>query len=435
MQTHFSQKQLANPETARAERALRKCVHCGFCATTCPTFDLLGDELDSPRGRIYLMKDMLETDKPASPTVVKHLDRCLSCLSCSTTCPSGVNYGQLIDTARAHIEATYRRPPGERLLRGLIAAVLPYPRRMRAALALAPLARPFVRWLPDRLAGMLALAPASPLPTPLYAAPLPHGPPRGRVALLEGCAQSVLAPGINDAAAALLAQQGYGVVRMPGQSCCGALVQHMGRPDAARSHARRLIDQLWPLIDSADGLHALVFTTTGCGPAIRDYGHLLEGDAAYADKARTLAGLARDVSQMVEGDGLGSSPSAGPLSGLRIAYHPACSLQHGLQMRGGVEALLRAAGAQVLLPDRAHLCCGSAGSYNLLQPEIAGQLGDAKAAALRPLEADVLVTGNIGCMVQLAERVSPMPVVHTAEMLAWAAGGPRPAALGGSSGR
>ena len=405
-------------------RALRfLCFHL-------PTYDLLGDELDSPRGRIYLMKDMLEGDKPATATVVKHLDRCLSCLSCATTCPSGVNYAHLIDTARAHIEQTYRRPLGDRLLRALLAQLLPYPRRMRAALWLAPLAKPFARWLPRRLAAMLALAPAggaspvahqTPAPVPVQAA-------GKRIALLEGCAQSVLAPDINDAAARVLARMGHAVMRMPGQSCCGALLQHMGRPEAARAHARRLIDQLWPLIDAPAGLDALVFTTTGCGPAIIDYPHLLAEDPVYAGKALRVAALARDISQMT-GPVMAEAAPEPPLGGLRIAYHPACSMQHGLQLKGGVEAQLRAAGAQVHVPARAHLCCGSAGTYNLLQPEIAGQLGDAKATAIAALDADVLVTGNIGCMVQLAARVAPLPVVHTAEMLDWAAGGPRPVVL------
>jgi glycolate oxidase iron-sulfur subunit len=431
MKTEFSLAQLADPDIAEADKILRACVHCGFCTATCPTFLLTGDELDSPRGRIYLIKDMLENGKPATEEVVKHVDRCLSCLSCMTTCPSGVDYRRLVDTARAHIERTYRRPAIDRLMRGALAALVPYPARFRWALRLAALGRPFaplVARLPKvgpRLAAMLALAPAR-LPAAEAPAPAPVGPRRGRVALMAGCAQSVLAPSINAAAARLLARAGYEVVAAAGEGCCGSLVLHMGREADAKAAARANVDA-W-LAEAERGLEAIVVTASGCGATVKDYGHLLADDPAYADKAKRVAALAKDVSEFAAGLDLGAPARQ---TGLGVAYHAACSMQHALRLRTEPKAALAKAGFSVREPAEGHLCCGSAGVYNILQPEIAGRLRARKRGNLLKIAPDVIASGNIGCLTQLASRPGEKgpPVVHTVELLDWAYGGPAPAGL------
>ena len=425
MQTHFSLAQLADPDIREADKILRTCVHCGFCTATCPTYVLLGDELDGPRGRIYLIKEMLEKDRKAGPAVVRHVDRCLSCLSCMTTCPSGVNYMHLVDQARQRIEETYRRPLADRLLRGLLAVVLPRPGLFRLALLGAWLMRPLTRLLPGRLRGLAAMAPLR------VAAPAAVDRPqvfpatdvkRKRVALLSGCAQQVLAPEINEATVRLLTRHGCEVVVAPGAGCCGGLVHHLGRD--ALSFAKANIDA-WLAAAEAGGLDAIVINTSGCGVTIKDYGYMLREDRAYAEKARRVSALARDVSEVMAELGLG--PLAGGAGG-RVAYHAACSLQHGQKLRDPPKALLAAAGFTVLDPPEAHLCCGSAGTYNMLQPEIAGRLQQRKVAALESLAPDLVAAGNIGCIEQIA-RATDLPVVHTAELLDWATGGPKPAAL------
>ncbi|WP_213981034.1 glycolate oxidase subunit GlcF [Sphingomonas sp. dw_22] len=427
MQTAFSPAQLADPAMAASEAVIRKCVHCGFCTATCPTYVLLGDELDSPRGRIYLMKDMLENEREPSAEVVKHIDRCLSCLSCMTTCPSGVNYMHLVDHARAYIEERYRRPWRERLFRTLLAQVLPYPGRFRLALALARLARPatpLVERFPalKPMAAMLALAPKRAAPKPSNAAS-PVQRPRGRVALMQGCAEPVLRPEIRAATVRLLNRAGYDVVFAPGEGCCGALVHHMGKEAASLTAARQNVDA-WAALADDGGLDAIVITTSGCGTTIKDYGFMLREDPAYAEKAARVSALARDVSELLIDAGL----PIGDGRGLTVAYHAACSLQHGQKVTEAPKRLLAGAGYIVRTPLEAHLCCGSAGTYNILQPEIAGKLGDRKAANLARLEADVIATGNIGCAMQIGQRAA-IPVVHTVELLDWATGGPRPLAM------
>jgi len=424
MQTRFSPEQLKDPDTAASESVIRKCVHCGFCTATCPTYVLLGDELDSPRGRIYLMKEMLEQEAQPTPEVVLHIDRCLSCLSCMTTCPSGVHYGHLVDHARAYIEDRYRRPWRERLLRVLLAGVLPHHGRFRLALALARLvkpARPLFGAGP--LGAMLALAPARAAHRP---SPEPTSPPapRGRIALLQGCAEPVLKPQIREAAVRLLHRAGYEVVFAPGEACCGSLVHHMGRKDEALAAARRNVDA-WTREIEGRGLDAIVATVSGCGSTIKDYGFMLRDDPAYAAKAARVSALARDVSELLAGIEL--PPMAAPQS-LTVAYHPACTLQHGQGLTEEPRRLLEAAGFTVRTPADAHLCCGSAGTYNLLQPAIAGQLGARKTEALERLGPQVIATGNIGCLMQIAARASS-PVVHTVELLDWASGGPMPQAM------
>ncbi len=431
MQTNFSLAQLADPHVAESEKILRACVHCGFCTATCPTYVTLGNELDSPRGRIYLIKDMLENGRAADRETVTHIDRCLSCLSCMTTCPSGVNYMHLVDHARAHIEKTYRRPFADRIVRALLAFVLPYPSRFRAALKLAKLGRPFAGLfkaaLPKPLAAMLALAPASvPAPSPVSnpGRYRPQGQARGRVALLTGCAQSVLEPGIDEATVSLLNRLGVEVVIPEGEGCCGALVHHMGREEEALAAARRNVDA-WTRQVEDGGLDAIVITASGCGTTIKDYGFMLRLDPAYAEKAKKVSALAKDVTEYLATLDL-PAPAVAP--GMVVAYHSACSMQHGQKIVRQPKELLAKAGFTVREPREGHLCCGSAGTYNILQPEISARLRDRKVRNIEETGADIVATGNIGCMTQIASAAR-MPVVHTVKLLDWAYGGERPAGV------
>ena len=428
MQTNFSLAQLADPQIQEADKILRTCVHCGFCTATCPTYVLLGDELDSPRGRIYLIKDMLENDRPATADVVKHVDRCLSCLSCMTTCPSGVHYMHLVDHARDHIERTYKRPLFDRLNRTLLASILPYRNRFRLAMLGAVLAKPLAPLLD-------AVKPLRPMAAMLRLARLPHGRTtseepgtypatghrRARVALLAGCAQPALRPEIDEAAMRLLNRLGVEVVRVKGEGCCGSLVHHMGREEQAGALARANIDA-WTREIDGDGLDAILVTVSGCGTSIKDYGHALRLDPAYAEKAARVSALALDISEFLGRLGL---PEVAAPMGHKVAYHAACSLQHGQKIKGPPAALLRQAGFQVAEPFESHICCGSAGTYNMLQSELAGQLRDRKVGNLEKLAPDIIATGNIGCMTQIGSGTA-VPVVHTVELLDWAHGGPVP---------
>ena len=427
MQTSFTPEQLADPLIARSNSILRACVHCGFCTATCPTYKLLGDELDSPRGRIYLMKDMLESGRPADAKTALHLDRCLGCLACMTTCPSGVHYMHLLDHGRAHVEATYQRPWRDRVLRALLARILPYPGRFRAAMIAAKIARPFSALMPDRrLRAMLKLAKA-PIPSPARINdPAIHhaqGTRRARVAILPGCAQSVLDPAINEAAIRLLTRAGAEVVVPKNLGCCGALTHHMGRSGDAHATAARAICAVMA-VDAVEPLDAFVVTTSGCGTTIKDYGAMFAGDPMEAD-ATCVASLARDVTEVLAQ--LGLPPVTRP-TGLRIAYHAACSLQHGQRIVAAPKALLSDAGFTVLTPADAHLCCGSAGTYNLLQPELSVQLRDLKVAALEQTAPQLVATGNLGCTIQIASGTD-VPVLHTVQLLDWATGGPVPPGL------
>jgi glycolate oxidase iron-sulfur subunit len=429
MQTSFAPERLADPAMQSSEGIIRKCVHCGFCTATCPTYVLLGDELDSPRGRIYLMKDMLENERAPSAEVVKHIDRCLSCLSCMTTCPSGVNYMHLVDHARAYIQTHYRRPLVERFYRAMLAAILPHRGRFRAALRLAPLARPFLPLLHKvaalrPLVAMLALAPRQLRAMP-SAAPSTAPESRGRVALLQGCAEPALHPEYRDSAVRLLNRCGYDVAFAPDEGCCGALVHHMGREPAALDAARRNVDA-WSREIETTGLDAIIVTSSGCGTTIKNYGFMLRSDPGYADRAQRVSALARDISEFV--DSVGLPPATANGQSLTVAYHAACSLQHGQKVTEAPRRLLTQAGFAVRTPAAAHLCCGSAGTYNILQPDIAGQLGARKVANIERLAPDVIATGNIGCAMQIGQRTA-LPVVHTVELLDWATGGPCPTAL------
>ncbi|OSQ40732.1 heterodisulfide reductase-related iron-sulfur binding cluster [Thalassospira mesophila] len=493
MQTGFSPRQLADPAMAQSEQILRKCVHCGFCTATCPTFVTLGDELDSPRGRIYLIKDMLENDKPATERVVRHLDRCLSCLSCTTTCPSGVDYMHLIDHARAHIEKTYQRPAADKWLRKLLAWIVPRPTLFRVALMGARLASPLAGLMPGRLRGMVKMG-ARPLPPPSWVdrpQVIPaQGARKGRVAILTGCAQQVLETEINEATVRLLTRLGIEIVVAKGAGCCGSLVHHMGKEDASHAQAINNIAAWHTELSDAggEGLDAIVITASGCGTTVKDYGNMLAHDAVWAQKAARIAGLACDITEYLTKIDLpaglvqpvvlspaaanqhamptpardsafshSAAPSPAPASvsdraaaathndmvagtapggrapvPIRVAYHSACSMQHGQKINRPPRDLLRKAGFEVLEIGEGHLCCGSAGVYNLLQPEIAGQLKERKQANIRHTRPDLVATGNIGCMIQL--ETDDLKVVHTVQLLDWATGGPCPAKLQGHAG-
>ena len=432
MQTSFTLAQLADPHVAESEKILRKCVHCGFCTATCPTYVTLGNELDSPRGRIYLIKDMLENGRPADEEIVTHVDRCLSCLSCMTTCPSGVNYMHLVDHARAHIEQTYRRPLIDRAIRSLLAAVLPYPGRFRAALKLAALGRPFASMFSavkplKPLAAMLAMAPRAVPASSTVSQPATHGARgerRGRVALLTGCAQSVLDPAINDATVRLLTRLGVEVVVPQGEGCCGALVHHMGREEAALDAARNNVDA-WTREIKRGGLDAIIITASGCGTTIKDYGFMFREDAAYAEKARRVSAIAKDITEYLES--LKLQPVAAPQM-LTVAYHSACSMQHGQQIRTAPKTLLQKAGFTVRDVPEGHICCASAGTYNMLQPRLSQQLKARKLGHIAKVAPDIIATGNIGCITQIGSAMD-VPVVHTVELLNWAHGGRKPPAL------
>ncbi len=422
MQTNFSEEQLKDPGVARANEILRSCVHCGFCTATCPTYQVLGDELDSPRGRIYLIKDMLENDRPADAKTVKHIDRCLSCLACMSTCPSGVHYMHLVDHARVHIENTYKRPLFERLLRNILAMILPYPGRFRLALLGAKIARPFKGLVPEaRLRAMLEMAPKHIPPVSRNDDPQTFpakGETKMRVALMTGCAQKALNTDINDATIRLLTRLGCEVVVAEGAGCCGALVHHMGREEESHRFAAANITA-W----TASDFDAVVINTSGCGTTVKDYGHMFRNDP-LAEKAVDVSAKAMDISELLSKLEMDAkAPDA-----LKIAYHAACSLQHGQQIKTAPKTLLKNAGFEVVEPKDPHLCCGSAGTYNLMQPEISGELKARKVATLEAKEPDVIAAGNIGCMMQIGSGTD-IPIVHTVELLDWATGGPRPKAL------
>jgi glycolate oxidase iron-sulfur subunit len=434
VQTNFTIAQLADHETARTEGILRKCVHCGFCTATCPTFVLLGDERDSPRGRIYLVKAMLEGDRAPTMQEVRHLDRCLSCLSCMTTCPSGVNYMHLIDHGRHHIEQTYKRPWPDRFLRGLLAWLMPRPRAFRWAMLLGWFAKPLAPLLPAtsadpggatllrRLRAMLDAVPAhvagpSPVDHPQTFAAI--GPRRKRVALMPGCGQQVLAPEVNEATVRLLTRHGVEVVNVAGSGCCGSSVMHIGRDAEARALAKRNIDA-W----LGSEFDAIVINASGCGTTVKDYGAMFADDPAWKDKAERVSKLARDVSELMAEIGL-RDPQAERLT---VAYHSACSLQHGQKVDAAPKKLLRDAGFVVRDVPDGHLCCGWAGTYQILQPELSRRLRDRKVATVASVKPDIVAAGNFGCIGQIGSVIG-VPVVHTVELLDWATGGPKPGAM------
>ncbi|MFA8384801.1 MAG: glycolate oxidase subunit GlcF [Pelagibaca sp.] len=432
MQTTFTEDQLRDPEIKRSNEILRSCVHCGFCTATCPTYQVLGDELDSPRGRIYLIKDMLENERVPDAKTVTHIDRCLSCLACMTTCPSGVHYMHLVDHARAYIEKNYDRPWHEKALRWTLARILPYPTRFRVALLLAKIGKPFAPLIPDaRLQAMLEMAPKRIPPVSRNDDPqsfAPVQPRKKRVALMTGCAQKALNTDINDATIRLLTRLGCEVVVAKGAGCCGALTHHMGKVDESHGSAAANI-RAWAREMDGEGLDAIVINTSGCGTTVKDYGHMFRNDALATDAARVSA-IAKDVSEVLVEliDEASVADARQYHGGMKVAYHAACSLQHGQQIKTHPKTLLKAAGFEVVEPKDSHLCCGSAGTYNLMQPEISKQLKARKVQTLEAKQPDIIAAGNIGCMMQIGSGTQ-IPIVHTVELLDWATGGPKPAAL------
>ncbi len=455
MRTEFTETQLKDPAIRRSNEILRACVHCGFCTATCPTYQLLGDELDSPRGRIYLIKDMLENSRIPDAKTVRHIDKCLSCLACMTTCPSGVHYMHLVDHAREYIEANYKRPLSDRALRWMLARILPYPMRFRIALLGARIGRPFARLMPDaRLRAMLEMAPKRVPPVSRNDDPQsfpsadPGGQVKKRVALMTGCAQKALNTDINDATIRLLTRLGCEVVVARGAACCGALTHHMGKTTESHAMAASNI-RAWIAEMEGGGLDAVVINTSGCGTTVKDYGHMFRNDALAEDAAR-VSKIAVDVTELLvdllpEGaDAFTRNAARRGVAGteslllpdsegdgaITVAYHAACSLQHGQQIRTYPKDLLKRAGFTVVEPADSHLCCGSAGTYNLMQPEISKQLKDRKVRTLEAKSPDVIAAGNIGCMMQIGGATA-VPIVHTVELLDWATGGPMPPALSG----
>ena len=433
MQTNFSKTQLNDPDVREADRILRRCVHCGFCTATCPTYVVLGDERDSPRGRIYAIKDMLEKGLDAKPEVSVHIDRCLSCFSCMTTCPSGVDYMHLVEIARKHIEKTGSRSLKDRLIRRALTQIVPYPRRFRWAMRAAPFGRRMSKTLRalnlPELAAMVDLAPQERPHSARFKGPgtaSPTGVRTGRVILLAGCAQQVIRPEINDATIRLFARGGIDVVVSAGAGCCGALSQHIGREEEAIKAAKINVEA-WSKEIAKGGVDAIIINTSGCGTTVKDYGHLLKHETEYAKRAQDIAAMAKDVSEFLDQYDIGAPKR---WSSLKVAYHAACSLQHGQRVTSQPKSLLKKAGFTVLDVPESHLCCGSAGVYNILQPEIAGKLRDRKAGHIKSLRPDVVAAGNIGCITQLGSALE-VPVVHTIELLDWAHGGPVPPGLEG----
>ncbi len=433
METRFSNNQLVDPELVLADNILRRCVHCGLCTATCPTYVLLGDERDSPRGRIMLIKDMLEKGGKPTAEVRTHIDRCLSCLSCMTACPSGVDYMHLVDIARIRIEKSTRRSQKDYVLRLILRKILPYRSRLQTMLKLAWLGKPFKKLfsrigLPE-VSAMLRLAAVprgkakpSPGKTIFPALGLER---RARVILLGGCAQNVLRPQINEATIRLLTSHGVEVVMPEEAGCCGSLSHHQGQEDEALELARRNID-VWERAISSAPVDAIIATTAGCGATIKDYGYMLSGETAYAERARRIAALAMDITEFLTKKNCLGVPLG--WSDIRVAYHAACSLEHAQGVCEEPRALLRDAGFTVVeIPD-GHLCCGSAGTYNILQPKLADELRSRKLSNIASVKPDVIASGNIGCITQLTEAGAP-PVVHTVELLNWAYCGACPEGL------
>ena len=413
MQTRLADFIRDTAQGQEAEAILRSCVHCGFCNATCPTYQLLGDELDGPRGRIYLMKQMLE-GQPVGPVTRLHLDRCLSCRNCETTCPSGVQYGRLIDIGREVVEQLSPRPAAERLLRAGLRKGLQTPALFGPLLKMGQSVR---GWLPGALREHLPVADAPGGATPQF--DIQDSPDAReasatltrRMLVLEGCVQPNLAPETNAAARRVLGRLGIELVAAPNAGCCGAIDQHLAAPDAAKAAMRRNIDAWWPFIQN--GCEAIVMTASGCGSLVKEYGHHLRHDEAYAEKAARVSALTRDLSEVLHAEDLSALR---PVRPRRIAFHPPCSLQHGQKLRGVIEAILSRAGFELLPVEEAHLCCGSAGTYSVLQPQLAGQLRARKLSHLQARGPELIASANIGCQSHLA-AASDVPVVHWITLL------------------
>lgn len=421
MRTEFTTAQLTDPALDDANSILRKCVHCGFCNSTCPTFKLIGDELDGPRGRIYLLKNMLEHELTPTEKVVSHIDRCLSCLSCMTTCPSSVNYMHLVDTGRGYIEKKFRRPLPDRLFRRLLAMTLPYPARFRLLVLLAGLLSPLRRLLPRRFHGALKLrSPAA--RTKVKPKDRERDTTGKAVGLVAGCVQQVIGEDINSASMRLLERQGWRVHLLSEPACCGAIEHHLGKEDLAEKRFRQNIGDWIKYVDDL-GLQALIVNASGCGTMMKDYGHLFRHDPSLAVDAVRISRMSRDIAEFLSGRY--TVAGNGEPKHIRVAYQSPCSMQHGQKIETQPLALLERAGFSVQELSEKYMCCGSAGTYNILQPDIATELGTRKAGHIERANVDVVASGNMACMMHL-RQFTDVPFVHTAELLDWATGGPRP---------
>ena len=402
MQTNLATWIKDTPQGVEADAILRKCVHCGFCLATCPTYNLLGDELDSPRGRIYLMKQMLE-GAPVTVRTQLHLDRCLTCRACETTCPSGVEYGRLVDIGRELVEQKVARPVTQRLWRSMLLQVITNTALFGLVLDAGRLVRPF---LPAFLARKIPKwRNAGDWPSPRHAR---------RMIVLDGCVQPAIAPSINAATARVLDRIGISVTWAPEVTCCGAVAQHLNAHGEALDRVRANIDAWWPLVEA--GAEAIVITASGCGTMVAEYGHLLRGDPRYADRAARISALAKDVSQVIEDERGAIAKTLAQRPAARIAFHSPCSLQHGLKIKGVVESILRDAGFTLTAVPDAHLCCGSAGTYSILQPKLSRQLRANKVRALESGEPELIATANVGCLAHIGGGTAK-PVRHWIELL------------------
>ena len=432
METNFTKQQLKDKDNKSSEKILRKCVHCGFCNTTCPTYDLLRDELDGPRGRIYLIKDMIENNKPANENIVKHIDRCLSCYSCMTTCPSGVNYMHLIDHGRMHIEKTYKRSFGDRFVRNLLSKIIPYPFRFKLIGILTLFVKPISFIFPKKISEMIKLMPLNfpkrNLPKMKIYLSEKRKKPVARVALLTGCVQQVLAPQINEATIRLLNRHNIEVVVPKGIGCCGSLDHHLGKSDLARETFKKNI-LIWHEEYLKNGLDAIISNTSGCGTTLKDYGFIFRWDDELKKKAKKISELTKDISEYLdENVKLNFIKNKQNTKGYKIAYHSACSMQHGQKIHNIPINLIRKTGNKVFDVPQGHLCCGSAGTYNLLQSDIAKKLLKNKILNINKINPQFIATGNIGCITQIANGTR-IPILHTVEVIDWYTGGPKPKVL------
>jgi len=432
METHFSKEQLKDINNKSSEKNFRKCVHCGFCNATCPTYQLLGDELDGPRGRIYLIKDMIENNKPATKTVVKHIDRCLSCYGCMTTCPSGVNYMQLIDHGRSHIEKTYKRPLKERLMRSFLSITLSKPINFRIILILTKIIKPLSFLFPKKIKDMIRLIPtkipSKTIPRKNIYSILGKKKPVARVALLTGCVQKVISPQINEATIRLLNRHNIEVVISKGIDCCGSLNHHLGKTDLANKTFKKNI-LIWYDEYLKNGLDAIISNTSGCGTTLKDYSFMFRSDPELKKKAKKISELTKDISEYLdEHVKLNFIKKKNEKKEYKIAYHSACSMQHGQKVHDVPMKLIEKTGNRVLnIPD-GHICCGSAGTYNLLQNNIASKLLKNKITNIEKIKPEFIATGNVGCITQISQGTS-IPILHTVEIIDWYTGGPKPEIL------
>ena len=433
METHFSKEQLKDKNNKSSEKIIRKCVHCGFCNATCPTYQLLGDELDGPRGRIYLVKDMIEKNKPANEKIVKHIDRCLSCYSCITTCPSGVNYMHLIDHGREHIEKTYKRPLGERIIRNFLSIVMSNSTYFKIIGRLTLLAKPFSFIFPKKIREMISLMPMTfpkkTLPKMNVYKSNKKKKSVARVALLTGCVQKVLSPQINEATIRLLNRHDIEVVVPRGIECCGSLNHHLGKSELAQKTFKKNIS-IWYDEYLNNGLDAIISNTSGCGTMLKDYQFVFRADPELKKKAKKISELTKDISEYLDENVKLNfiENSKDSKKEYKIAYHSACSMQHGQKIHEVPMNLIRKTGNKVFnIPD-GHLCCGSAGTYNLLQSDIAKQLLQNKILNIKKINPEFITTGNIGCIAQIA-NATKIPILHTVEIIDWYTGGPKPQIL------